>query len=76
MSQEIPQEIFDSLPYFDNDLDTYPHLRVKVDEELQREQAKTKNAEKGLHPKIGEAFLLFKVRILPHLPAMLAYLGP
>ncbi|KAF5368326.1 hypothetical protein D9758_002341 [Tetrapyrgos nigripes] len=48
-------EIFDSLPYYDNDLDEDPTLREKVERELARHR---KNPT-TLHPRVPEAYQLF-----------------
>jgi pre-mRNA-splicing factor SPF27 len=47
--------IFDSLPYYDNDLDLYPNLREKVEKELAREG---KNPQ-SLHPNVPPPIELF-----------------
>ncbi|EMD41669.1 hypothetical protein CERSUDRAFT_128654 [Gelatoporia subvermispora B] len=47
--------IFDSLPYYDNDLEQHPILKEKVEEELARE-AKT---PQGLHPHVPPSPKLF-----------------
>ncbi|KAF8922293.1 Pre-mRNA-splicing factor SPF27 [Mucidula mucida] len=47
--------ILDSLPYYDNDLETYPLLKQKVERELAR-QAKAPTA---LHPNVPPAYELF-----------------
>ncbi|TFK57469.1 breast carcinoma amplified sequence 2 [Heliocybe sulcata] len=49
-------EIFDSLPYYDNDLEQYPHLKQKVEQELAREAGTT---PQELHPKVPPPFELF-----------------
>ncbi|KAF8971530.1 Pre-mRNA-splicing factor SPF27, partial [Flammula alnicola] len=49
-------EIFDSLPYYDDDLQKYPHLREKVEQELARERG---NAPQTLHPSIPPPIELF-----------------
>ncbi len=54
--------ILDSLPYYDNDLETYPLLKQKVERELAR-QAKAPTA---LHPNVPPAYELFSVCILCH----------
>ncbi len=41
-------EIFDSLPYYDDDLQKYPYLREKVEQELAREL----KASQTLHPRV------------------------
>lgn len=53
-------EIFDSLPYYDNDLDVHPALRQKVEAELARE---SRNNPQTLHPKVPPPLELFSVRI-------------
>jgi Breast carcinoma amplified sequence 2 (BCAS2) len=49
--------IFDSLPYYDNDLDLYPNLREKVEKELAREG----KPPQTLHPKVPLPIELFTV---------------
>ncbi|KAH8120561.1 breast carcinoma amplified sequence 2 [Phellopilus nigrolimitatus] len=49
-------EIFDSLPYYDNDLDVHPTLKQKVDAELARE---SKHTPQTLHPKVPPPLDLF-----------------
>nr|GAT49730.1 pre-mRNA splicing factor [Mycena chlorophos] len=48
--------LFDSLPYYDNDLDQFPGLREKVDREFARE-AKPPAA---LHPRVPPPIALFE----------------
>ncbi|KAK7463859.1 hypothetical protein VKT23_005794 [Stygiomarasmius scandens] len=48
-------DIFDSLPYYDNDLEQDPTLREKVERELARHQ---KNPT-TLHPRVPPAYQLF-----------------
>ena len=50
-------EIFDSLPYFDKDLETLPELRDKVDSEIAKEMGR----RDVIHPKVPPEFELFKV---------------
>ncbi|TEB12115.1 breast carcinoma amplified sequence 2 [Coprinellus micaceus] len=47
----------DSLPYFDDDLQKFPYLRQKVDQELARELKKMNQGE--LHPKVPPPVELF-----------------
>ncbi|PPQ97160.1 hypothetical protein CVT26_000423 [Gymnopilus dilepis] len=47
--------IFDSLPYYDDDLQKYPHLKEKVDKELAREL----KAPQTLHPRVPPPVELF-----------------
>jgi pre-mRNA-splicing factor SPF27 len=49
--------IFDSLPYYDNDLEQYPTLKEKVEKELAREP----KPPQTLHPLVPPPFELFKV---------------
>ncbi|KAL1661918.1 Pre-mRNA-splicing factor SPF27 [Schizophyllum commune] len=49
-------EIFDSLPYFDKDLETLPELRDKVDSEIAKEMGR----RDVIHPKVPPEFELFK----------------
>lgn len=51
-------EIFDSLPYYDDDLQKYPYLREKVEQELAREL----KASQTLHPRVPPPEELFAVR--------------
>lgn len=51
--------VFDSLPYYDNDLEQYPILKEKVDKELMRE---TKPPQ-TMHPLVPPPFGLFKVGV-------------
>lgn len=51
-------EIFDSLPYYDDDLQKFPILKQKVEQELAR-QPKPPSA---LHPRVPPPFELFSVR--------------
>lgn len=55
-SSEQPPAIFDSLPYYDNDLERYPILREKVEKELAREAR-----PQGIHPKVPPPPKLFAV---------------
>ncbi|THV07578.1 breast carcinoma amplified sequence 2 [Dendrothele bispora CBS 962.96] len=50
-----PVEIFDSLPYYDNDLEEDPTLREKVEHELARHR---KNPT-TLHPRVPPPYQLF-----------------
>lgn len=50
--------IFDSLPYYDNELEQNPFLREKVEKELARE-AKPSQA---IHPRVPPPVELFSVR--------------
>lgn len=49
--------IFDSLPYYDNDLERFPILREKVEKELAREARPTQT----LHPRVPPPATLFTV---------------
>jgi hypothetical protein len=57
-TQAPPIEIFDSLPYYDNDLEQYPLLKLKVEQELAREP----KPPQTLHPRVPLAPKLFAVR--------------
>ncbi|KAF8203250.1 breast carcinoma amplified sequence 2-domain-containing protein [Pholiota molesta] len=48
-------EIFDSLPYYDDDLQKFPYLKEKVDQELAREL----KAPQTLHPRVPPSVELF-----------------
>lgn len=52
-------EIFDSLPYYDDDLEKYPLLKEKVERELNREP----KPPQTLHPRVPPAISLFAVRL-------------
>jgi pre-mRNA-splicing factor SPF27 len=52
-------EIFDSLPYYDDDLQKYPQLKEKVDREILRE---LKVPPQTLHPRVPPTVELFAVR--------------
>ena len=54
--------IFDSLPYYDNELEQYPVLKEKVERELAREG----RPPQALHPRVPPEPTLFAVRA--HLP--------
>ena len=54
-------EIFDSLPYYDDDLEKYPLLKEKVERELAREP----KPPQTLHPRVAPAITLFAVRAQP-----------
>jgi len=58
MSVTASREIFDALPYFDDDLQKFPHLKAKVDQELAKERV---NANE-IHPGVPPAITLFTVR--------------
>lgn len=49
--------IFDSLPYYDNELEQYPALRQKVEQELAREN----RPQIALHPNVPPPITLFEV---------------
>jgi len=51
-------EFFDSLPYYDDDLQKYPHLKQKVEQELAREL----KLSETIHPRVPPAIQLFTVR--------------
>ena len=53
-------DIFDSLPYYDDDLQKFPHLHQKVAQELARELKKVNQTV--LHPKVPPPVELFAVR--------------
>lgn len=50
--------MFDSLPYYDDDIQKYPHLKQKVEQELAREL----QSSDALHPRVPPAIELFTVR--------------
>jgi pre-mRNA-splicing factor SPF27 len=51
-------EMFESLPYYDDDLQKYPELKEKVDREMAREL----NQPTSLHPNVPPPIELFSVR--------------
>jgi Breast carcinoma amplified sequence 2 (BCAS2) len=53
-----PIEIFDSLPYYDNDLEQFPFLKQKVEQELARQP----KPPQTLHPRVPPPYQLFAVR--------------
>ncbi|KAF4605467.1 hypothetical protein EYR40_004251 [Pleurotus pulmonarius] len=55
MSSAQPTELLDSLPYYDNDLDTHPDLRQKVEQEL----ARAGKPPTTLHPRVPPPVTLF-----------------
>ncbi|KAF4572668.1 hypothetical protein EYR36_007178 [Pleurotus pulmonarius] len=55
MSSALPTELLDSLPYYDNDLDTHPDLRQKVEQEL----ARAGKPPTTLHPRVPPPVTLF-----------------
>lgn len=57
MSSTQPTELLDSLPYYDNDLDTHPELRQKVEQEL----ARAGKPPTTLHPRVPPPITLFAV---------------
>ena len=53
---------FDSLTYYDDDLEKYPILRERVQHELAVETQRIQQGQKGkLHPSLSEAREFFKV---------------
>jgi hypothetical protein len=62
MASEGAPQIFDALPYYDNDMDQDPALRQKVERELGREP----KAPTALHPNVPPEYDLFAVRVLLH----------
>ena len=50
--------VFDSLPYYDNELEQYPILKERVEKELAREG----KPPQTLHPKVPPEPTLFAVR--------------
>ena len=51
--------LFDSLPYYDNDLEQYPILKEKVDKELAREP----KPPQTMHPLVPPSLEVFKVGV-------------
>jgi hypothetical protein len=51
-------EMFDALPYFDNELDQFPNLKEKVQQELAQELG----TPSTLHPSIPPPITPFAVR--------------
>jgi hypothetical protein len=58
-TDEQPAPLFDSLPYYDNDLETHPILREKVHHELAIETQKIH--QEVLHPRVPPPIDLFVV---------------
>jgi Breast carcinoma amplified sequence 2 (BCAS2) len=56
---EQPAPLFDSLPYYDNDLEIHPILREKVQHELAVETQKIQ--QEALHPRVPPPVELFVV---------------
>jgi hypothetical protein len=54
-----PTPLFDSLPYYDNDLETHPILREKVQHEVAVETQKIQ--QETLHPRVAPPIDLFVV---------------
>ena len=52
--------IFDSLPYYDNDLEREPTLKDKAERLIAREL----KPQQGLHPRVPPPIALFAVRML------------
>ena len=59
MAETMQRPIFDSLPYYDNDLEAFPALRSKVDQELARELKHI--SQQSLHPSVPPPVTLFDV---------------
>ncbi|KLO20525.1 breast carcinoma amplified sequence 2 [Schizopora paradoxa] len=55
---EFQEDIIDSLPYYDNDLEKYPHLRTKVEQEINRELKQI--PQQSLHPRVPPPVTLFE----------------
>lgn len=60
LDEDSSNDIFDSLPYYDDDLQNFPHLQQKVEQELARELKKVNQTV--LHPKVPPPVELFTVR--------------
>lgn len=60
MASTSSPAFFDALPYYDNDLDTHPILREKVQHELAVEVQKLK--QDAPHPNLPPVYEPFKVR--------------
>ena len=58
-NDENPAPLFDSLPYYDNDLEIHPILREKVQHELAVETQKVH--QEALHPRVPPSIELFVV---------------
>jgi len=59
-NHQEPAPLFDSLPYYDNDLELHPILREKVQHELAVETQKIQ--QEALHPRVPPPVELFVVR--------------
>ncbi|KAG6869188.1 hypothetical protein C0993_012287 [Termitomyces sp. T159_Od127] len=55
MAEASHPEIFDSLPYYDDDLQKFPDLKLKVEQELAREP----KPPSTLHPRVPPSLELF-----------------
>jgi hypothetical protein len=60
-SNKQPAPLFDSLPYYDNDLETHPILREKVQHEVAVETQKIQ--QEALHPRVASPIDLFVVSL-------------
>ena len=58
-NHQEPAPLFDSLPYYDNDLEIHPILREKVHHELAVETQKIQ--QEALHPRVPPPVELFMV---------------
>ena len=61
VEEETTPEIYDSLPYYDDELERFPELKEVVD----REFAKVPKPPSTLHPKVPPEPNLFAVRSAP-----------
>ena len=59
MQAAAAPQLFDSLPYYDNDLETHPILREKVQHELAVETQKIQ--QETLHPRVPPSVEIFVV---------------
>jgi hypothetical protein len=68
VEQDTQDTIYDSLPYYDKELEEYPELREIVDKEFQKGAKKPPNK---LHPKVPPEITLFAVRTSSFCPFVL-----
>jgi Breast carcinoma amplified sequence 2 (BCAS2) len=68
-NDEQPAPLFDSLPYYDDDLETHPILREKVQHEVAVETQKIQ--QEALHPRVPppkDLFVVSPSRIITVVP--------
>jgi pre-mRNA-splicing factor SPF27 len=55
----MAEHTFNALPYYDDDLQKYPFLKEKVEQEIRREMGKVPDE---LHPRVPPVVEIFAVR--------------